>query len=124
MNNQSSKPSENAWLWLLKIASGILVIIILIIHLIVNHFTAPNGLLSWAEVVEYYQNPLIPIMEGVFLIFVVVHSLTGLRSILLDLKPSRSLMSIIDGALTLFGAGIIIYGIWLLIAIVGQYPIS
>ncbi|MCB9135002.1 MAG: hypothetical protein H6636_06225 [Anaerolineales bacterium] len=123
MTPSAPKPSENAWLWLLKIVSGLLVIVILIIHLIVNHFTAPNGLLSWAEVVAYYQNPLIPIMEGIFLIFVVVHSLTGLRSILLDLKPTRSLVSLIDGVLTLFGAGIIIYGIWLLIAIVGQYPI-
>jgi len=115
-----SKPSENSWLWLLKIASGILILVILIIHLIVNHFTAPNGLLTWAEVVEYYQNPLIPIMEGLFLIFVVVHSLVGLRSIILDLKPSASLLRIGDGFLTLFGTGAIIYGLWLLMSIVQQ----
>ncbi len=119
----SLKPTENAWLWLLKIASGILILVILIIHLIVNHFTAPNGLLTYAEVVEYYQNPLIPIMEGFFLVFVVVHSLVGLRSILLDLKPTRALLSVIDGILTLFGTGAIVYGIWLLLAIVAQYPL-
>jgi succinate dehydrogenase / fumarate reductase, membrane anchor subunit len=117
------KPVENAWLWLLKVASGVLILVILIIHLIVNHFTAPNGLLSYAEVVAYYQNPIIPIMEGIFLVFVVVHSLVGLRSILLDLKPSRILLSIIDSVLTLFGASAIIYGIWLLLAVVAQFPI-
>lgn len=113
----SPKPTENAFLWLTKIISGVLIIVILILHLIVNHFTAPNGLLSYAEVVAYYQNPLIPIMEGFFLIFVVTHSLIGLRSILLDLKPTRSAMNIIDGGLTLFGLVAIVYGIWLLFAI-------
>ncbi len=116
----SPKPSETAWLWLLKIASGVLIIVILIIHLIVNHFTAPNGLLSYTEVIAYYQNPLIPLMEGIFLTFVVVHSLVGLRSILLDLKPSRALLRIADGGLTLFGVIAIAYGLWLLMAIVTQ----
>ena len=118
--NPTPKPTETAWLWLLKIGSGVLIVVILIIHLIVNHFTAPEGLLSYAEVVEYYQNPLIPIMEGFFLVFVVVHSLIGLRSILLDLKPSPALLRITDGILTLFGTGVIIYGLWLLLSIVQQ----
>lgn len=114
------KPTENAWLWLLKIASGVLILVILIIHLIVNHFTAPNGLLSYAEVVAYYQNPLIPIMEAFFLVFVVVHSLLGLRSILLDLKPTRALASMMDSVLTIFGVLAIGYGIFLLLAVVAQ----
>lgn len=123
MTNTTSKPTENVWLWLLKITSGVLILVILVIHLIVNHFTAPSGLLSYAEVVAYYQNPLIPIMEGFFLVFVVVHSLLGLRSILLDLKPSRTLLSVIDSVLTLFGAAAIIYGIFLLLAVVARFPI-
>jgi succinate dehydrogenase hydrophobic anchor subunit len=116
----SLKPSENAWLWLLKIASGVIIVVILIIHLIVNHFTAPDGLLSYDEVVAYYQNPLIPLMEGIFLIFVVVHSLLGLRSIFLDLKPSPSVLRVLDGVLSLFGVTAIIYGLWLLMAVVSQ----
>lgn len=123
MTTSSPKPTENAWLWLFKIVSGVLIVVILILHLIVNHFTAPEGLLSWAEVVAYYQNPLIPLMEGFFLIFVVSHSLTGLRSILLDLKPSRDLLKAIDTFLVTFGIGVIIYGIWLLLAVMGQSPV-
>jgi len=118
--NPTPKSTENAWLWLLKITSGVLIIVILILHLIVNHFTAPEGLLSYAEVVKYYQNPLIPIMEGFFLIFVVVHSLVGLRSILLDLNPSPVLLRIADGVLALFGTGAVVYGLWLLLSIVQQ----
>lgn len=118
--NPTPKSTENAWLWLLKITSGVLIIVILILHLIVNHFTAPEGLLSYAEVVKYYQNPLIPIMEGFFLIFVVVHSLVGLRSILLDLNPSPVLLRIADGVLALIGTGAVVYGLWLLLSIVQQ----
>ncbi|GAB4578314.1 MAG: hypothetical protein Fur0022_10490 [Anaerolineales bacterium] len=119
----SPNPTENVWLWLLKIVSGVLIIVILIIHLIVNHFTAPNGLLSHAEVVAYYQNPLIPIMEGFFLVFVVVHSLLGLRSILLDLRPARSVLRVIDGLLMILGISAIGYGIYLLFAVIGQAPV-
>ena len=34
--------------------------------------------------IAYYANPLIPVMEGVFLIFVVIHALLGMRGIILD----------------------------------------
>lgn len=114
------KPGENSWLWLLKILSGVLILVILIAHLIVNHFTAPEGLLSYNEVVQYYQNPLIPIMEGFFLAFVVGHSLLGVRSILLDLNPSRQTLRLINGVLTLVGLVSFVYGIWLLFVVAGQ----
>ena len=72
---------ENAWLWLAKLASGVLIFAILVVHLVVNHFVAPNGLLSYADILAYYANPLIPLMEGVFLVFVVSHALLGLRGL-------------------------------------------
>ena len=50
------KPGENTWLWLLKIASGVFIFALLVIHLVVNHFIAPEGLLTYADVVRYFQN--------------------------------------------------------------------
>ncbi len=114
------KSGENAWLWLVKIVTGLLIVIILGIHLVVNHFVAEGGLLTWADVVAYYQNPLIPIMEIAFLIFVVTHALIGVRSILLDLHPSRSTLNVINWAFLLIGAGFIVYGIWLVGAVMAQ----
>lgn len=114
------KNGEGVWLWLIKIISGVLIIVILIIHLVVNHFVAEGALLSYADVVSYYSNPIIPAMEIAFLIFVVTHSLVGLRSIVLDLKPSRSVLTGVNWLFTAIGLVSIVYGIWLVMAIVGQ----
>ena len=120
MNIQSSpKPSENVWLWLLKIFSGALVLVLLIIHFLVNHFLAPEGLLSHAEVVQYYQNPIIPIMEGLFLLFVLTHSLTGMRGIILDLNPNLNVMKWVDTLFVVLGFFAFLYGVYVLAAVVG-----
>ncbi len=111
------KPGENTWLWLLKIFSGLFILIILWVHFVVNHFVAPGGLLMFEDVVAYYQNPLIPIMEAFFLVFVILHSLLGVRSILLDLNLSGRILRAVDWFMTLFGLAATGYGIWLLFAV-------
>ena len=114
------KTGENVWLWLLKILTGLAIVVLLAVHLIVNHLVAEGGLLSHAEVVAYYTNPWIVFMEAVFLLVVVSHSLVGLRSIILDLKPSRALLRLIDVAFLIIGVSSSIYGLWLLQAVVRQ----
>ncbi len=114
------KSGENVWLWLIKILTGLGIVILLVVHLIVNHLVAEGGLLSHAEVVAYYTNPLIVLMEAVFLLFVVSHSLIGLRSIILDLKPSRVVLRLVDIAFVLIGVTSSVYGLWLLQAVVRQ----
>ncbi len=114
------KSGEGVWLWLTKIITGGLIIIILIIHFIVNHLVAEGGLLTWADVVQYYSNPIIPIMEIAFLIFVVSHALIGLRSIILDLKPSKAVLKGVDGLFIITGIVAVIYGVWLVFAIIAQ----
>ena len=120
------KSGEGMWLWLIKIASGILIILLLLLHFIVNHTglisITENGLLTHEGVVQYYANPLIPAIEILFLIFVVSHSLIGLRSIILDLKPSRSLLRVINWGVVLLGAVAIVYGIWLVFEILSFLP--
>jgi succinate dehydrogenase hydrophobic anchor subunit len=111
------RPRENAWLWLAKIVSGVLVFAILLVHLVVNHLVAQGGLLSYADVLAYYANPLIIVMEGSFLILVVVHALIGVRGIALDLDPAPALMRALDVVFVLAGIGAIGYGLWLLQAV-------
>ncbi len=120
METTHPQPRENYLLWLIKILSGAVVIIVLGIHLVVNHLVAPGGLLTYADVIQYYQNPIIPAMEILFLIVVVSHALIGMRSILLDLHPSRSLMKLIDPALIFIGGVSIVYGIWLVLTLVSR----
>jgi succinate dehydrogenase / fumarate reductase membrane anchor subunit len=111
---------EGAGLWFLKILTGFLVIVVLIIHLIVNHLIVEGGLLTYADVVRYYQNSIIPIMEIAFLIFVVTHALMGLRSVLLDLHPSNEILRLINYGLVVLGVGSIAYGTWLVLVIVSR----
>ncbi len=120
LDKSAPKTGENVWLWLLKILTGLGIIVVLAVHLIVNHLTAQGGLLTHADVVAYYTNPWIVLMEAVFLLFVVSHSLIGLRSIVLDLKPSRSVLRLVDAAFVIVGVTSTVYGIWLLQAVVRQ----
>ena len=112
--------SENSWLWLVKIIAGLLIILLLGLHFIVNHLLAPNGLLSYAEVVAYYKNPIIPAIEIVFLITVITHAFIGLRSIVLDLNPTRTVLRWVTGLLAVVGAVCITYGVWLVVVIAGR----
>ena len=119
-NISAPKSGENTWLWLIKIFTGPLLIILILIHFIVNHFIAETGLLTYNDVVAYYQNPLIPIMEICFLATVVTHSLIGLRGIILDLKPSRSVLKVIDWILVIGGISAVLYGTWLALTIASK----
>ncbi|MFN2177551.1 MAG: hypothetical protein ACK2U3_16520 [Anaerolineales bacterium] len=111
------KPDEGTGLWLLKVLLGLLIVILLLVHLIVNHYIGEGALLTWQDVVDYYSNPWIVFMEITFLFVVVSHSLIGMRSIILDLNPSRSGMKVIDWLLVVVGSGSILYGIWLALRI-------
>lgn len=107
------KPGESAGLWLIKTISGLLVIVLLMVHFIVNHYAIEGELLTWEGVVVYFSNPWVVVMETTFLVVVVSHALVGLRSVILDLNPSGGVMRIIDRVLVVVGAAAVIYGVWL-----------
>lgn len=112
------KPQEGVLLWLAKIVAGLAIIIVLSIHFVINHIVAPNGLLDYSDVLKYYSNPIIPVMEIFFLIIVVGHSLLGLRGILLDLNPSNKIRSIADCLFVIVGGVACVYGIWLVLVVI------
>jgi succinate dehydrogenase hydrophobic anchor subunit len=119
VNNLSNENrNENVWIWLVKIIAGLLIILFLTVHFVVNHLLAPEGLLTYSDIVHYYSNPIVPIMEIGFLIFVVMHSFLGVRGILLDLNPSQKLIKIINISFILLGGFAIIYGSWLVLVLV------
>ncbi|MEI8132413.1 MAG: hypothetical protein WCG34_08265 [Leptolinea sp.] len=113
----SPKNHENALLWFIKLLAGGLIFGLLVVHFIVNHLIAPGGLLTFNDVVQYFQNPFVLIMEGCFLTTVLVHALLGLRSIALDLNPSPKIIWYLNRGLVLFGSLAFVYGIWLLIKV-------
>jgi len=126
MKTNHTYPSnhESALLWFIKVLAGGLILVFLVIHFIANHLIAPGGLFTYSDVVAYYQNPAVLIMEGSFLTFVIVHALLGVRSVVLDLNPSPTFIKIINIGLIGLGILTIIYGIWLLLTVsaMGRIP--
>jgi succinate dehydrogenase hydrophobic anchor subunit len=109
--------SESALSWIIKIIGGGIVVFLLGLHFVVNHLVAPGGLLNYADILNYYAHPIIPVIEGLFLFFVILHALLGVRSIILDLDPSPRLIPIINWGLFVMGSGAFTYGVWLLVVV-------
>lgn len=115
-----ARKRETGFLWFVKLVTGPILVIVIFIHMIVNHILAPHGLMSYADVVAYFQNPAIVGMEIILLATVIIHSLLGVRSVILDMNPSKKVISVLDWLFILAGVVAIIYGIWLSITIAAQ----
>ena len=116
------RPGETTWIWLIKIVTGPLLVLVIALHFIVNHYMGSmhSGLMTYNDIVAYYQNPIIPIIEIVFLATVVTHCLIGLRGIILDMNPSRKVLGAVNWLLVILGVFSVGYGIWLALAIASQ----
>jgi succinate dehydrogenase hydrophobic anchor subunit len=115
------RPGENTWTWLLKITTGPLLLLILTLHFIVNHYmgSMSSGLMTYDDIIQYFQNPLIVAIEILFLVTVVTHSLLGFHGILLDMNPPRTLLVISTWLHVILGISAVIYGVWLALTIAG-----
>jgi succinate dehydrogenase / fumarate reductase membrane anchor subunit len=113
------RPGENTWLWLTKIVTGPLLLLILGLHFTVNHYmgSMPSGLMTYDDVIAYFQNPVIVAIEILFLVTVVTHSLIGFHGILLDMHPSRNILMVFTWLHVLLGVSAVLYGIWLALTI-------
>jgi succinate dehydrogenase hydrophobic anchor subunit len=76
--------------------------------------------MTYEDVIRYFQNPPIVAIEILFLVTVVTHCLIGLRAIVLDMNPSRSVLSIVTWLLVILGLSSVGYGIWLAVAIASK----
>lgn len=109
--------AEGAGIWMIKVFAGLFILVLLGVHFVVNHLVAPGGLLTYADVVRYYDNPWIGVMEVAFLIVVIAHAFIGMRSIFLDLNPSPNALRWVNRILIVAGGFAVIYGTWLVIVI-------
>jgi succinate dehydrogenase hydrophobic anchor subunit len=99
--------------WWLQSVSGFLLVVLLLVHMIANHFVVPGGLQTYRDVVNYLSNPMIVILELAFLIVVTAHALLGVRAILFDTGLSRQSERRASALLTILGVLIVAYGVWL-----------
>lgn len=100
-----------AWLW--QAATGTALVVLLGLHLVANHFVVRGGLRDFADVQRYLRNPLVLVLEVLFLVVVATHAMLGVRAIVLDLGVSDRAERLVSRALTALGAATVAYGLWL-----------
>lgn len=118
--NQTGAKSAAGAFWLVQAISGLLLVLLLGLHMVAHHFVAEGGLRNYQEVLAYVSNPAIFIIEIIFLLVVTPHALLGLRAVIFDLGLSKLAVRTTNWILTLAGLFIIVYGIWLAVALQGQ----
>ena len=97
--------------------SGLLLVFILGAHMIAHHFIVEGGLRNYQQVLDYVANPVVFVIEVLFVILGVVHALLGVRAIITDLRPSPGTLRAVNWGLALFGLVAIGYGLWLALAL-------
>ncbi len=108
----------SAWSWILQALSGLLVIVLISLHLLAQHFTAPGGLLNYDAVVAHLRNPVVFLLETAFAGTVLFHAFAGVRAILLDLAPSQARERTINRVLVVLGVVLFLYGVVLTLNVV------
>lgn len=103
--------------WIIQAVTGVLLIVLLGLHMIAHHFIVEGGLRTYKEVIDYISNPVIFVLEVLFLIVVTPHAMLGLQGIVLDLGPSKSAERVIVWVFRILMVVVLGYGIWLAIAL-------
>jgi succinate dehydrogenase hydrophobic anchor subunit len=114
-----SRPSPT-WAWIAQVVSGGLLLVLVTVHMIANHFVVKDGLRTYAQVAAYVGNPLILAVEISFLLVVTWHAMLGLHAVLLDLglrgRAGRAAARVLAGV----GVATVAYGLWLLATITSK----
>jgi succinate dehydrogenase / fumarate reductase membrane anchor subunit len=108
--------ASSTWYW--QILTGVALLLLLGLHFIANHFIATGGLRDFADVVSYLRNPIILVLEVLFLVVVATHAMLGVRAIVIDFGISDHAEKRLSQALTVIGVLTVGYGLWLTWAII------
>ncbi|HYX49136.1 MAG TPA: hypothetical protein VE843_05310 [Ktedonobacteraceae bacterium] len=108
--------ASTSWYW--QIITGIALVLLLGLHFIANHFIATGGIRDFADVVSYLRNPIVLVLEVLFLITVATHAMLGVRAIVMDFGLSDKAEKRLSQVLTVIGVLTVGYGLWLTWAII------
>lgn len=120
MQHTLTRERASSWSWILQAITGVLVIILISVHMIFQHFVAAGGLRTYADVMAYIRTPFFLGWETLFLIVVTWHALLGVRAIALDFGLKRSIERAFNWVLIVIGAGTVVYGLWLTFTIISR----
>lgn len=120
VEKQLTRERASSWSWIWQALTGALLVVLLGLHMIVQHFVVAGGLRNYHDVVVFLSNPFVFLLETAFLIIVTWHALLGVRAILLDLGLKPSTERRWTTALAVIGVITVAYGIWLSATIVSN----
>jgi succinate dehydrogenase hydrophobic anchor subunit len=113
MENPFAQESKASSTWYWQAFTGVALLVLLGLHFIANHFIAAGGIRDFADVVSYLRNPIILVLEVLFLVVVATHAMLGVRAIVMDLGISDHAEKRLGQALTVVGVLTVGYGLWL-----------
>ncbi len=120
VEKQLTRERASSWSWILQAFTGVMLVVLLGLHMVVQHFVVAGGLRRYQQVVEYISNPFVFLLEVAFLIIVTWHALLGVRAILLDLGLKAATERKVTATLWIVGVLTVGYGIWLSATIVSR----
>jgi succinate dehydrogenase cytochrome b556 subunit len=106
--------------WIFQVVSGVLLVVLLGVHIVTQHFVVKGGLRDYAQVVSYLSNPVVLAVESLFVLVLIWHAMLGLRAVLLDFGFGRRGQAWITYGVTALGAVTAAYSFWLIAAIAAK----
>jgi succinate dehydrogenase hydrophobic anchor subunit len=102
--------------WKATAGTGVALLALVTIHMIAHHFVVEEvgGLRTYAQVLDYISNPVIFVIEILFLVVVTTHAMLGLRSVLFDFGLSVRTKRMVARGLLVLGLVTVGYGITLI----------
>jgi succinate dehydrogenase hydrophobic anchor subunit len=103
---------HGARVWRSTALSGVALLFLVTAHMVANHFVVQEvgGLRTYAQVLDYIGNPLMFVIECLFLVVVTIHALLGVRAVLFDFGLSARAQRLISRGLVVLGTVTIAYG--------------
>lgn len=102
--------------WKATAGSGVALLALVTIHMVAHHFVVEEvgGLRTYAQVLDYIANPIIFVIEILFLVVVTTHAMLGLRSVLFDFGLSVRAKRTVARGLLVLGIVTVAYGVGLI----------
>ena len=99
-------------IWRVTAFSGVAVLVLVTVHMVAHHFVVDEigGLRTYAQVLDYVANPVIFVLECLFLVAVTIHAMLGVRAVLFDFGLSTRAQRLVSRGLTALGIATIAYG--------------
>jgi succinate dehydrogenase / fumarate reductase membrane anchor subunit len=114
--------SRSPLLWWTTVGTGAALVVLALVHMTAHHFIVdePGGLRTYEQILDYIANPVILVIEALFLVTVTIHAMLGLRSVLLDLNLGERGRRLVERGLRLLGSATLVYGLFLLVMLASR----